>query len=77
MNTPLQSHHNRPAYAGPIKAGLFGAIIAVALVATGLAAFDSMQTHPAVAHRKDAHEAIAPAVKMGGSGTMLVFETLW
>ena len=77
MKTRFQSTHNRPAYGGPIKAGLFGAIIAIGLVATGLAAFDSMQTHRGVPHYTGAHEMIAPAVKMGGNGTMLVFETLW
>jgi len=52
-------------------------MIAVGLVATGLAAFDSMQAHHAIPHRTDAHEAIAPAIKLGGSGTMVVYETLW
>jgi hypothetical protein len=75
---------DRPAFGGAIKPNrLVGVIIAAGLVATGLAAFDTAQTyhtaqtHHAIATHTEASDSVAPATRVGRSGTMLVYEPVW
>jgi hypothetical protein len=70
--------HHRPAFPGAIKPNrLVGAIVAAGLVATGLAAFESIQTHRSTAVHTEASDAFLPAINTGPSGAMLVYEPVW
>jgi hypothetical protein len=69
---------DRPAFAGAIKPNrVVGVIVAAGLVATGLAAFDSAQTHHAIAAHTEASDSNAPATKARRGGAMLVYEPVW
>jgi hypothetical protein len=70
--------HGRPSFLDAIKPSrLIGVILAAALLVTGVAAFDAAQTHHATAAQTQASDTIAPATKVGRSGTMLVYEPVW
>ncbi|MFL5002794.1 MAG: hypothetical protein ACJ8DY_20615 [Xanthobacteraceae bacterium] len=69
---------DRPSFLCAIKPNrLIGVILAAALVATGLAAFDTAQTHHAIAAHTEASDSTAPATNAGRSGAMLVYEPVW
>jgi hypothetical protein len=69
---------NRRSFLDAIKPSrLIGVILAAALLVTGLAAFDTAQTHHATAAHTQASDSIAPATKVGRSGAMLVYEPVW
>ena len=72
------SSQDRPSFVAAIQPDrLIGVILAAALVATGLAAFDTAQTHRAIAAHTEASDSTAPATNAGRSGAMLVYEPAW